>query len=103
VPDFLIRGFLAGALLGFATTLALTATKQTSLPIVGAVIFPVGFVLIVLLGLELVTGNFALLPVACQAKRIIAGELFSNGLLAGASTRIKLLGSDRLSLKSKER
>jgi formate transporter len=69
VSDFLIRGFLSGALLGFGTCLAFTASKQTTFPIVGALIFPVGFVLIVLLGLELVTGNFALLPVAyqCQA------------------------------------
>src|SRR5918997_2685784 len=62
VKDWLIRGFLAGALLGYATTLAFTASGQTSLPIVGALVFPVGFVMIVLLGLELVTGNFALLP-----------------------------------------
>jgi formate/nitrite transporter FocA (FNT family) len=62
VSDFLIRGFLSGALLGFATCLAFTASKQTTFPIVGALIFPVGFVLIVLLGLELVTGNFALVP-----------------------------------------
>jgi formate transporter len=78
IPDFLIRGFLSGALLGFATTLAFTATKQTNLPIVGAIIFPVGFVLIILLGLELVTGNFALLPLAYQAKRISAGRLLAN-------------------------
>jgi formate/nitrite transporter FocA (FNT family) len=58
-----LRGSLSGALLGFATCLAFTASKQTTLPIVGALIFPVGFVLIVLLGLELVAGNFALGPV----------------------------------------
>ena len=34
--------------------------------------------MIILFGLELVTGNFALLPVAYQAKRISAGQLFSN-------------------------
>ncbi len=78
VSDFLIRGFLSGALLGFATCLAFTANKQTTLPIVGAFIFPVGFVLIVLLGLELVTGNFALLPVAYQAKRITGRQLLAN-------------------------
>jgi formate/nitrite transporter len=78
VSDFLIRGFLSGALLGFATTLAFTSTKQTSVPLVGAIIFPVGFVLIVLLGLELVTGNFALLPLAYHAKRIGAGQLLAN-------------------------
>jgi len=64
VKDLLIRGFLSGALLGFATSLAITATAQTNLPIVGAIIFPVGFVMIVLLGLELVTGSFALVPLA---------------------------------------
>jgi formate/nitrite transporter FocA (FNT family) len=31
-------------------------------PIASAIIFPVGFVLLVLLALELATGNFALLP-----------------------------------------
>ena len=62
--DLLIRGALSGALLGFATSLAVGATVQTGQPIVGALIFPVGFVMIVLLGLELVTGSFALLPLA---------------------------------------
>jgi len=78
VKDLLIRGFLSGALLGFATTLAFTATIQTRLGIVGAVIFPVGFVMIVLLGLELVTGNFALVPLAVREGKIALGELLSN-------------------------
>jgi formate/nitrite transporter len=59
VKDLLIRGILSGALLGFATSLAFTATAQTGVPLVGALVFPVGFVMIVLLGLELVTGSFA--------------------------------------------
>jgi formate/nitrite transporter FocA (FNT family) len=54
VKDLLIRGFLSGALLGFATSLAFVGSKQTGVPLAGALIFPVGFVLIVLLGLELV-------------------------------------------------
>ncbi|ACB75020.1 formate/nitrite transporter family protein [Opitutus terrae] len=62
--DLVIRGFLSGALLGFATSLALSATLQTNTPLVGALVFPVGFVMIVLLGLELVTGSFALVPLA---------------------------------------
>lgn len=64
VRDLLIRGFLSGALLGFATSLALTATAQTNTALVGALVFPVGFVMIVLLGLELVTGSFALVTLA---------------------------------------
>jgi formate/nitrite transporter len=64
VKDLLIRGFLSGALLGFATSLAINAATQTNAPIVGALVFPAGFVMIVLLGLELVTGSFALVPLA---------------------------------------
>jgi formate/nitrite transporter len=78
IKDLLVRGFLSGALLGFATSLALTATIQTRIGIVGALIFPVGFVMIVLLGLELVTGNFALVPLALREGRITWGDLLSN-------------------------
>lgn len=78
IKDLLIRGSLSGALLGFATTLALTATIQTRTGIVGALIFPVGFVMIVLLGLELVTGNFALVPLAVREGKVPPGKLLSN-------------------------
>lgn len=88
--DLLVRGFLSGALLGFATTLAFTATLQTRVGLVGALVFPVGFVMIVLLGLELVTGNFAVLPLALRERRVSLGELLGNwglvfaGNLAGS-------------------
>jgi formate transporter len=88
--DLLVRGFLSGALLGFATTLAFTATLQTRVGLVGALVFPVGFAMIVLMGLELVTGNFALLPLALRDRRIGLGELLGNwglvflGNLAGS-------------------
>lgn len=67
--QMLIRGGLGGAILACATTLAFTATAQTGLGLVGALVFPVGFVIIVLLGLELVTGNFALIPLSVLEKR----------------------------------
>jgi formate transporter len=60
--DLLIRGMLSGAILGVATSLAFTGAVQTNIPLVGALIFPVGLIAIVLLGLELVTGSFALTP-----------------------------------------
>jgi formate/nitrite transporter len=78
IKDLLVRGFLSGALLGFATTLAFTGTLQTRTGLVGALIFPVGFVMIVLLGLELVTGNFALVPLAVREGRATVGALLSN-------------------------
>lgn len=70
VSDLLMRGAMSGAILGIATTLALTAAVQTKVPFLGAVIFPVGFVMIILLGLELVTGSFALLPMAQLSGRV---------------------------------
>jgi len=76
--DLLIRGILSGALLGFATTLAFTGTAQTGAGIVGALIFPVGFVMIVLLGLELVTGNFALVPLGVMDGKIKMANLWFN-------------------------
>jgi formate/nitrite transporter len=76
--DLLVRGALSGALLGFATSLAIGATVQTGQPIVGALIFPVGFVVIVLLGLELVTGSFALVPLALLRGHTSLGTMLSN-------------------------
>ena len=76
--DLLVRGGLSGALLGFATSLAIGATTQTGQPIVGALIFPVGFVMIVLLGLELVTGSFAVVPLALLRGRASAGTVLVN-------------------------
>lgn len=68
-PQMLLRGMLAGALLGFATSLALITWAQGLPRLVGAVVFPAGFVMLVLLGLELATGNFALLPMALATGR----------------------------------
>src|SRR5439155_3822620 len=78
IKDLLIRGFLSGALLGFATSLAITATVQTNVPLAGALIFPVGFVMIVLLGLELVTGSFAVVTLARIDRRRSASEVITN-------------------------
>ncbi len=78
VRDLLIRGFWSGALLAIATSLAVTATVQTGIPLVGALIFPVGFVMIVLLGLELVTGSFALVPLACLEGKASIMTVMSN-------------------------
>jgi formate/nitrite transporter len=76
--DLLIRGTLSGAILGVATTLAFTGAVTTGQPIVGAVIFPVGLVCIVLLGLELVTGSFALVPLPWLEGRASLGQVVMN-------------------------
>jgi len=76
--DLLIRGTLSGAILGVATSLAFTAAVSTGQPLVGAIIFPVGLVMIVLLGLELVTGSFGLLPLAWLDRDAGAGAVVVN-------------------------
>lgn len=76
--DLLIRGALSGALLGTSTSLALGAAITTGQPLVGALIFPVGLIIIVLLGLELVTGSFGLLPLARLEGRATWGNIVAN-------------------------
>ncbi len=83
--DVLIRAFMAGAILAIAVALAVTAAVQTGYPIVGALIFPVGFCILNLLGFDLLTGVFALVPLALFDKRpgATTSGMFKNwGLVA---------------------
>ncbi|MCC6691611.1 MAG: formate/nitrite transporter family protein [Bacteroidia bacterium] len=90
VKNILIRGFLSGALLGFSTVLAFITANQTGIAMLGALTFPVGFVMIILLGLELVTGNFATVPMAVMNRQTTLKNLFYNWTLAFVGN---LLGS----------
>ena len=76
--DTLIRAFMAGAILALAAAFAITITVQTGQPLLGAVLFPVGFCMLYLLGFDLLTGVFVLTPLAWLDKRpgvTIAGIL----------------------------
>ncbi|HLK82103.1 MAG TPA: formate/nitrite transporter family protein [Xanthobacteraceae bacterium] len=76
--DLLIRGILSGAILGVATSLAFNGAFTTGQPLVGAIIFPVGLIIIVLLGLELVTGSFALVPLPFLRGEASGGAVVAN-------------------------
>jgi len=76
--DLLIRGVLSGAILGVSTSLALTGAISTGQPLVGALIFPVGLIMIVLLGLELITGSFALVPLPWLDGEASGASVLSN-------------------------
>jgi formate/nitrite transporter len=78
VAQLLLRGLLSGALLGFATTVAFVANAQGLPPVIGAALFPVGFAMIVVLGLELVTGSFAMVPAALLAGRVGLPRVLAN-------------------------
>jgi formate transporter len=78
--DLVIRGGLAGGILAAATSLAITGAVQTGQPLVGALIFPVGLILIVLLGLDLVTGAFGLVPLPWFESDADSKSVLSNWL-----------------------
>ena len=92
--DTLIRAYMAGAILALAAAFAITITVQTGQPLLGAVLFPVGFCMLYLLGFDLLTGVFVLTPLAWIDKRpgvTIKGILRNWGLVfcgnfAGAFT-----------------
>ncbi len=78
VKHLLIRGCLSGALLAISVILANLAASQAKLSMAGAFVFPVGFIIIVILGLELVTGSFSLIPLAWFEKKITAIVMVKN-------------------------
>jgi formate/nitrite transporter FocA (FNT family) len=69
----ILRGMLAGAYLGIGTSMAVTAAVETGYWIVGSILFPFGLALAILLGAEIITGSFALLPCAAAAGKENAG------------------------------
>jgi formate transporter len=92
--DTVIRAYMAGAILALAAAFAVTITVQTGVPIVGAILFPVGFCMLYLFGFDLLTGVFVLCPLALIDKRpgvTLGGVLRNWGLVftgnfAGAFT-----------------
>ncbi|WP_403020942.1 formate/nitrite transporter family protein [Salinibacterium sp. GXW1014] len=82
--DTLVRAAMGGALLALAAAFAITVTVTTGMPLVGAILFPIGFIMLYLLGFDLLTGVFVLAPLAWLAKRpgiTIGGVLRNWGLV----------------------
>jgi len=67
--DTMIRAYMAGAILALAAAFAVTITVETGQPLLGALLFPVGFCMLYLLGFDLLTGVFTLVPLAWLDKR----------------------------------
>ncbi len=67
--DTVIRAYMAGAILGLAAAFAVTVTVQVGIPIVGAILFPVGFCMLYLMGFDLLTGVIVLTPLALIDRR----------------------------------
>lgn len=67
--DTLVRSTMGGAILAIAAAFAVTVTVTTGHAILGAILFPVGFIMLYLLGYDLLTGMFVLGPLAWLDKR----------------------------------
>ena len=92
--DTVIRAYMAGAILALAAAFAVTITVQTGQPLAGAILFPVGFCMLYLMGFDLLTGVFMLTPLALIDRRpgVTIGGILRNwslvfvGNFAGAFT-----------------
>jgi len=92
--DTLIRAFMAGAILALAAMFAITVATKTGSLLVGAILFPVGFIMLYLMKFDLLTGVFTLVPLALLDKRpgVTVGQILRNwglvfvGNFAGALT-----------------
>lgn len=67
--DTVIRAYMAGAILALAAAFAVTVNVNTGNPLIGSLLFPVGFCMLYLLGFDLLTGVFTLAPLAVLDKR----------------------------------
>ena len=98
--DTVIRSYMAGAILALAAAFAVTITVQTGQPLSGAILFPVGFCMLYLMGFDLLTGVFMLTPLALIDRRagVTVGGILRNwslvflGNFAGAFTVAVMMG-----------
>jgi formate transporter len=82
--DTVLRAYMGGALLALGAVFAITVSQQTGSPIVGAILFPVGFCTLYLHGYDLLTGVFVLSSLAWFDKRpgvTLRGVLRNWGLV----------------------
>jgi formate/nitrite transporter len=92
----MVLGFLAGAFIALGFLLDIHVSTMIPGPwaslgnLLGAAVFPIGLILVILAGGELLTGNMMSLPTAMFAGRITLGAVARNWLLV---TFANLLGA----------
>ena len=87
VGKMLVLGMLAGAYIGFGANVFVLATAAGGDPfqsmvakLIGAALFPVGLMMVILCGAELFTGN-NLLTLALMDRKITAGKMVKNWVI----------------------
>ena len=87
----LVLGFLGGAFisLGFLLAIRITASAPADwgsiTSFIGAAVFPLGLILVLLAGGELLTGNMMAVPLAFMAKKISFTDVIKNLILITVS------------------
>jgi formate/nitrite transporter len=74
VLQIILRGMLGGALLAYGTSMAFFGVAQGMIPILAALLFPLTFVVINILQVDLATGYFAYVPLAAIERRMSWGR-----------------------------
>lgn len=69
VGQIIVRGMLGGAFLAYGTSMAFFGVAQGMLPILAGALFPLGFIVINLLQVDLATGYFCYVPLALLERR----------------------------------
>lgn len=83
--DTILRGFMAGATLALAVVFAVSIAVNTGSFLVGSVLFPVGFSMLYLMGYDLLTGVFTIIPIAWLDGRpgVTLPRMLKSWLLVG--------------------
>lgn len=78
VYHLLIRGFLCTPFLAYATALSALLVTQGWPTAAAGLIFPVGYIMLATLGLEMATGSFSVMPIGMYAGRIKPWRVVRN-------------------------
>ncbi|MFO7579694.1 formate/nitrite transporter family protein [Nitrosomonas halophila] len=78
VSQILVRGFLCTPFLAYATALTALLVSQGWTTAAAGLIFPVGYIMLAMLGLEMATGSFSVMPMAMFAGRIKLPSVVRN-------------------------
>lgn len=78
VTQILTRGFLCTPFLAYGAALCALLVAQGWPTAAAGLLFPVGYVMLAILGLEMATGSFSVMPMALFAGRIGLGSVVRN-------------------------
>jgi formate transporter len=91
VQQILVRSFLCTPFLAYAVALVALLISQGIPSAVAGLLFPVGYVMLSILGLEMATGSFSVMPIGVQARIVSWYALvrnwiwtFAGNLMGGA-------------------